>query len=118
MKTSTTVTFITVEIVIFALASLLHQGILASGYEHAKAALAETAIAVVLAIGLGYSLYQPRASRAAALWVQGFALLGVCVGILMILIGVGPRTRLDFAIHTVMLIVLISGLIATRRTPR
>jgi hypothetical protein len=50
--------------------------------------------------------------------VQGFALLGVCVGILMFLFGVGPRTRLDFAIHAAMLIVLISGLIATRRTPR
>jgi hypothetical protein len=116
MKTSTTFTFITVEIAIFAIASLLHQGIIASGYEHAKAATAEAVIAGVLAIGLGYSLCRPRARRAAALWVQGFALLGVCVGIVMILIGVGPRTPFDFGIHAVMLIVLISGLIGAWRT--
>lgn len=118
MKTSTSVTFITVEFAIFALASLLHRGILASGYEHTKAAIAEAVIAVVLAFGLGYSLYQPRAICAAALWVQGIALLGVCVGIAMILIGVGPRTPLDFGIHAVMLIVLISGLIAASSTPQ
>jgi hypothetical protein len=118
MKSSTTLTFIGVEIAIFALASLLHRGIIYSGYEHAKAATAEFVIAVVLATGLGYSLYQPRAICAAALWVQGIALLGVCVGIAMILIGVGPRTPLDFGIHAVMLIVLISGLVAARSTPQ
>lgn len=98
------------EIVLFSLASLLHRGILARGFEHARAAVAEAIIALVLAIGLALTVYSPNEGRPAALWTQGFALLGVCVGVLMILIGVGPSTALDYGIHAVMAVTLVGGL--------
>jgi len=107
--------FLVAEIVLFALASLLHRGILARGFEHSKAAIAESIIALVLAIGLAISVYSPNEARPAAQWTQGFALLGVCVGAAMIVIGIGPRTGLDYAIHAVMAATLIAGLAATRR---
>jgi len=107
--------FLVAEIVLFALASLLHRGILAHGFEHAKAAVAEGIIALVLAIGLAISVYSPSEARPAALWTQGFALLGVCVGVVMILIGVGPRTGLDYGIHAVMTVTLVAGLIVAKR---
>ncbi len=88
-------TFLAAEVVLFALASLLHRGIIARGFEHARAAVAEGIIAVVLAIGLAINVYSPSEARAAALWTQGFALVGVCVGLAMIFIGIGPRTGLD-----------------------
>ena len=107
--------FLVAEIALFALASLLHRGILARGFEHSKAAVAESIIALVLAIGFAISVYSPKEARVAALWTQGFALLGVCVGVVMILIGVGPHTRLDYAIHAAMAATLITGLVATKR---
>ena len=107
--------FLIAEIALFALASLLHRGILASGFEHARAAVAEGIIALVLAIGFAVSVYSPREARVAALWTQGFALLGVCVGVVMIVVGVGPRTGLDYGIHAVMAATLTSGLIIAKR---
>jgi hypothetical protein len=104
-----------VEVLLFAPASLLHRGILARGFEHARAAVAEGIIALVLAIGLAICVYSPSEARAAALWTQGFALVGVCVGLAMILIGIGPRTGLDYGIHAVMALTLISGLVLAKR---
>ena len=103
------------EIVLFSLASLIHRGILARGFEHTKAAVAEGIIALVLAIGLAFTVYSPNEGRAAAVWTQGFALLGVCVGVVMIMIGVGPRTGLDYGIHAVMAVTLLAGLVIARR---
>lgn len=108
-------TFLAVEVVLFALASLLHRGIIARGFEHARAAVAEGIIALVLAIGLAINVYSPSEARAAALWTQGFALVGVCAGLAMILIGIGPRTGLDYGIHAVMALTLISGLVLAKR---
>jgi hypothetical protein len=102
------------EIALFAVASLAHRGHLIRGYEHAKAANAETVIAVVLAVGLVVCLARPNFTRAAALWTQGFALLGVTVGLAMIAIGVGPRTGPDLALHALMLVALVLGLMIAR----
>jgi hypothetical protein len=108
--------FLAAEVVLFALASLLHRGILARGFEHARAAVAEGIIALVLAIGLAICVYSPTEARIAALWTQGFALVGVCVGVAMILIGVGPRTGLDYGIHALMALTLITGLMTAKAT--
>jgi hypothetical protein len=107
--------FLAAEIVLFALASLVHRGILARGFQHAKAAVAESVIALVLAIGFAFTVYSPTEARTAALWTQGFALVGVLVGALMILIGIGPRSGLDYGIHAVMALTLISGLATARK---
>ena len=108
-------TFLAAEVVLFALASLLHRGIVARGFQHARAAVAEGIIAVVLAIGLAICVYSPSEARVAALSTQGFALVGVCVGVVMILIGIGPHTGLDYGIHAVMALTLITGLMTAKR---
>ena len=58
-------TFLAAEVALFALASLLHRGIIAHGFGHARAAVAEGIIAVVLAIGLAINVYSPGEARAA-----------------------------------------------------
>ena len=57
--------FVTAEVAVFGLAALVHAGILVRGYEHRQAAIAETVIAAVLALGLAVSLVAPGWSRAA-----------------------------------------------------
>jgi predicted ferric reductase len=109
--------FLAVEVAIFALASLVHRGVLVSGYEHSKAAVAEAVIAAVLLAGLLLSLMRPWSIRAYALLVQGFALLGTLTGVVMIAIGVGPRTAPDLALHALMLVTLGFGLVVARHAP-
>jgi hypothetical protein len=110
--------FLGAEGVLFGLASLLHRGVLIEGFEHARAASAETVITFVLVAGLVIGFVRPAAVRSAAFWVQCFALLGVCVGLVVIAIGVGPRTVPDLALHALMLVTLVPGLMATRRVAR
>ena len=107
--------FLAIEVAIFVLASLVHRGVLVRGYEHSRAAIAEAVIAAVLAAGLLLSLMRPWSARAYALFVQYFALLGTCVGVVMIMIGVGPRTAPDLALHALMIITLALGLVAATR---
>jgi hypothetical protein len=104
------------EVILFALASLMHGGRLISGYEHMRAAIAEAVIAAVLAIGLLVSLARPASARRTSMFVQAFALLGVCVGLVTMAIGVGPRTKPDLALHAVMLITLILGFLVALRS--
>jgi hypothetical protein len=106
------------EALLFLCASFVHRGILLGGYEHASAATAEGTIGLVLLLGLVAVHVRPRSARGIALGVQGFALLGTLVGVLMIAIGVGPQTRADHAFHLVLLVVLISGLAALFRSKR
>jgi hypothetical protein len=107
--------FLAAELVLFALASFTHRGVFVSGYEHQKAAIAETVIGAVLAAGLLLSLIRPWSTRMFALLVQGFALLATLVGVVTIVIGVGPRTAADLVLHALMLAMLTFGLIAARR---
>jgi hypothetical protein len=100
---------------IFAMAALLHFGMLLDGYAHERARIPETVIAIVLLLGLMLSWRRPPWSRRAAIAAQGFAILGILVGLTMIVIGIGPRTRLDLAIHAAMLTVLIIGLVNALR---
>lgn len=41
---------------------------------------------------------------------QGFALLGTCVGIFTIIVGIGPRTVPDYILHLCMVTLLVWGL--------
>jgi hypothetical protein len=107
--------FLAVEAVSFLTAALVHSGRLLDGHAHSKAATAETVIGAVLLGGLLVSLASPRSTRSAALAAQGFALLGTCVGILTIVIGIGPRTLLDAGLHTAFIALLTTGLLRARR---
>lgn len=107
--------FLLCEAVTFLAAALVHFGVLAAGYEHREAGIAETVIGTVLLAGLIVSWMSPRLTRGAGLAAQGFALLGTMVGILTIAIGVGPRTVPDVVYHIGIVVVLIAGLRVTAR---
>ncbi|MEZ2409021.1 hypothetical protein AB6806_19630 [Bosea sp. RCC_152_1] len=99
-----------VETLLFALASLVHAGVLASGFEHGRAMIAEGVIAAVLGLGLLALLTCPARGPFIALAAQGFALLGTLVGAFTIAVGVGPQTRGDSVFHVVLLVVLLAGI--------
>ena len=107
--------FLAAETVSFYAAALMHSGWAGPAHAHAKAATAETVIGTVLLGGLLTSLLSPAASRRAGLFAQGFALLGTCVGIFTIVIGIGPRTPLDFVLHAGLIALLVTGLARVRR---
>lgn len=107
--------FLFVEAAAFGAAALVHAGVLAAGYQHREAMIAESVIAIVLALGLVASLAIPRRSRAVGLAAQGFALFGTLVGIFTMIIGVGPQSVFDVALHIGFVTLLISGLIVVGR---
>jgi hypothetical protein len=100
-----------VQAILFAAASLVHAGVLLSGYEHSRAATAEGIIALVLLAGLVGSLVRPASTRTIALVAQGFALLGTLVGAFTIAVGIGPQTTTDYLFHAILLALLVSGLV-------
>lgn len=100
------------QVILFLFASLLHRGFIVGGYEHGKAAIAETVIGAVLLSGLLAAMRWSRSARAVVIGVQAFALVGTFVGAMMIVIGVGPRSPVDIAIHVIMFGTLIYGLLA------
>jgi hypothetical protein len=102
----------------FIVASLVHRGFLVGGYEHDKAAIAETVIGAVLLAGAASAWLFPRRSRAIALGVQAFALLGTLTGLFTIAIGVGPRTTPDVAYHASIMALLFAGLVVVGRARR
>jgi|SRR5215831_21081778 len=107
--------FLLIEVVLFALASLLHHGLPSEQYAHARAAVAEGVIALVLAFGLAICVYQPSHTRIAALITQSIAMFGVAIAVVMNLAGAGPRNIFDYTVHVVMLVTLWLGLLAARR---
>jgi hypothetical protein len=108
--------FVLFEAILFALASLTHGGKLFHGYEHTRAAIAEAVIAAVLALGFLIALASPAMASRTAMLVQAFGALGVLVGLVMIAIGLGPRTLLDLVLHAVMLVLLVTGFVAALRS--
>jgi hypothetical protein len=103
------------EAAAFFAAALIHAGLFFNGYEHREARIAESVIAVVLLAGLAFSWIRRGWTIAAGLAAQGFALLGTSVGIVMIAIGVGPRTLPDIVYHVAIVLVLVFGLVVTAR---
>lgn len=109
--------FLLLEGVSFAIAALVHFGVLVHGYEHPQAPFAESLIAVVLLAGFGLTWAWPEATRAIGLATQAFALLGTLIGVFTIVVGVGPRTIPDLAYHLTILVVLAWGLVVATRAP-
>ena len=108
--------FLVLEFAAFITAGLTHFGVLVHGYDHRKAGTAESVIALVLLTGLILSFIRSQSTRGIGLAVQGFALLGTLVGIVTIIIGIGPRTIPDITYHILIVAVLIWGLVKTGRT--
>jgi hypothetical protein len=107
--------FLLIEAASFIAASLVHAGVLITGYEHQKARIAESVLASTLLAGAALTWVRPAWTRMAGLAAQGFALLGTMVGIFTIVIGIGPRTVPDIAYHIVIVVVLVSGLVVAMR---
>lgn len=63
-----------VETLLFAVASLVHAGVLTSGFAHRHAMIAEGVIGAVLGLGLLALLIWPTRGLIIALAAQGFAL--------------------------------------------
>ncbi len=104
--------FLAFEAVAFLAAALVHSGALTDAFAHRRAGIAETTIGALLLAGLAGSLLRPHATRAIGLTVQGFALLGTLVGLVMVAIGVGPQTAPDLAFHAGIALFLVTGLMA------
>lgn len=107
--------FMLFEAATFIIAALVHAGVLASGYEHRQARIAESVIAAVLLCAVALTWMRPASTREAGMAAQGFALLGTLLGIFTIVAGVGPRTLPDIVYHIAIVAVLIWGLIVARR---
>jgi hypothetical protein len=105
--------FLGVELAQFLLAGLTHRGVLLHGPAHSKAAIAETAIASVLGVGIAFCIFRPRSARSVGLLVQALALLAPLIGLFAIPLGIGPHSAPEVAMYALMLVTLTSGLSAT-----
>jgi hypothetical protein len=99
-----------VEALTLGIASMVHAGLLVPGYAHPQARTAEAVIATVLVLASVETWLRPAGARRAAIFGQGFALLGTLVGLLTIVIGIGPHTVPDVVYHTLLLAMLAAGL--------
>jgi hypothetical protein len=111
-------TLLGVQAAAFGLAALIHSGVLLDRYQHREATIAESVIAGILALGTVTGTVRPAWDRTAALAVQAFALLGTCVGIVTMVIGIGPQSRFDVALHAAFVVLLVTGLVRVARRPR
>jgi hypothetical protein len=110
--------YLIVEALAFFTAALIHAGHLVPGYAHHAARIAETVLGLALVTGLAVSLLRPARTRGAGLAAQGFALFGTLVGILTIVLGVGPQSMPDLIYHLAMVALLGLGLAtAAHATP-
>jgi hypothetical protein len=109
--------FLLLEGASFVVAGLVHFGVLARGYEHGSAAIAESVTGAVLLVALTLTWVLPAWARALGIAAQAFALLGTLVGAFTIAIGVGPRTVPDVVYHAAILLALAWGLVVAARAP-
>ena len=107
--------FLLFEAASFIAASLVHSGVLITGYEHQKARIAESVLAIVLLFAAALTWARPTWTRKAGLAAQGFAFLGTMVGIFTIAVGVGPRTVPDVVYHLTLVAVLVWGLVIAKQ---
>lgn len=106
--------FLIAEVIAFTTACLIHLGWLMDGYAHQRASIAEGVIAFVLLIGLILSFITPALTFKTGLAVQAFALLGTLVGILTIVLGIGPQTLPDILYHVAIAAILFWGIVIAK----
>jgi hypothetical protein len=94
--------FMLVEAATFAIAALVHSGLLLDGYTHREAAIAEGVVLLALALGLGLSWLYPAWTRGLGVVAQSFALVGALVGIFI---------AIDIAYYAGMALVVVVGMI-------
>lgn len=110
LRPSVARTWMLTEALALGTASMVHAGRLVPGFAHAQARTAEAVIAVVLVLASVETWLRPGDARHAAIFGQGFALLGTLVGLATIVAGIGPRTVPDVIYHALLLALLAAGL--------
>ena len=107
--------FLVAEALAFLLTALVHAGAFVGGYEDVGAMIAEGVIGSVLLGGFALTWLQPARTRAIALAVQGFALLGTLIGTyLTTIVGLGALPEQVF--HVAILLTLVWGLAVAARS--
>ena len=99
-----------VEALTLGVASMVHAGFFVPGYAHPQARTAEAVIATVLVLASVETWLRPSSARRAAIFGQGFALVGTLVGLFTIVAGIGPHTVPDVVYHALLLSLLATGL--------
>lgn len=110
--------FMLIEAASFYFVALVHFGTLVPGHEHALARAAETVIASVLVLGVLGTWIAPAYARSIGFAVQAFAFFATVVSLLMIAVGVGPRSVPDLIFNSGMLLLLSLGLYVVARLGR
>ncbi len=105
-----------VTAMIFFGAAGLHFGAVLDGYAHERARIPEIVIGIVLLAGALLAGMANQFGWWAATSALAFAILGTFVGLALIAIGIGPRTRVDLALHAAMLAMLFASLVLVWRT--
>ena len=107
--------FLVAEALAFLLTALVHAGAFVGGYEDVGAMIAESVIGAVLLGGFALTWLRPARTRAIALAVQGFALLGTLIGTyLTTIVGLGALPEQLF--HVAILLTLVWGLVIAARS--
>lgn len=117
MRARNLIPLMIIQITLFVIAAIVHRGAISSSYIHPQAQVAETVIAAILALGLCLTFYFRKGNFSYARIAQGFALIGTIVAVIMMLIGVGPRSAFDYGLHIIMIISLVGGLLITPSQP-
>lgn len=98
------------QILLFIIGALSHAGFLPFSYLHFQARVAESIIAVLLTIGLASTFTKKPWKFKLTTATQVLSLFGTLVGVVMISIGVGPRTNFDYGLHAAMIILFLVAL--------
>lgn len=107
--------YLMVEVVMFTFVAMAHGGLLMSGHEAPRAAVAETVIAVVIGAGLLMSFVSPAQTRTVALLTQTLALLALILGFVAIVADWIPRSTANLVVYAIMLITVVFGLLVAKR---
>ena len=106
-----------VEAIAFAIASVVHSGVLIDVSVDPGANIAEGTIAAVLLVGAIVITLQPSWTRVVGALAQGFALLGSLIGTYLAFRGLGPNTVPDLVFHVAVVVTLAFGVLAALREP-
>lgn len=91
-------------------ASSIHFGYLVDGYQDDGAALPEAIIGSVMLVGLALSWSPEPWGRRAAISALVFGLAGSLLGLVLVVIGIGPRTVPDIIYHVLLVTTIATGL--------
>jgi hypothetical protein len=98
------------------IAASLHAGLIIPG-RFDQAAMYETAIAVILFIGLALTLLGPGWARWGGLVALVVAVGGASIGLYLAVRGLAPNTTLDIAYHVALVALLLAGIVVAWRLP-